>query len=72
MNQTITLPKSVFEQLVVRLNRLEAMVFGKNIPLSSAAKKRYEKIDTDIAQGKNIHTFDNGDKALTFLLADKR
>jgi len=75
------LPKSVLDQLVTRLNRLEAIVFGKNksqgtnpqdIILSSKAKKRYEKIDRDITQGKNIHTFDDGESALTFLLADKR
>jgi len=29
MNQTITLPKSVFEELIERITRLEAAVFGK-------------------------------------------
>jgi hypothetical protein len=29
MSQTITLPKSVFEELIERITRLEAAVFGK-------------------------------------------
>ena len=56
MNQTISLPKSAFEELVTRLNRLETIVFGKkqgqvtneDIKLSSAAKKRYKKMDEEI------------------------
>lgn len=63
MNQTISLPKSVFEELVTRLNRLETFVFGKNInhnmdeyiKLSPAAKRRYKKMDEDFKNGKNIY-----------------
>jgi len=63
MNQTISLPKSVFEELVARLNRLETIVFGKSqskttdeyIKLSPAAKKRYKKMDEDFKNGKNIY-----------------
>ena len=80
MNQTISLPKSVFEELVTRLNRLETIVFGKKqsqvadeyIKLSPAAKRRYQKIDEDIKNGKNIYTFSDKDSALRFLLSDKR
>lgn len=80
MNQTISLPKSVFEELVTRLNRLEAIVFGKkhsqvtdeDIKLSSAAKKRYKKMDEDIKNGKNIYAFNDEDSALKFLLSDKK
>jgi len=77
MNQTISLPTSVFEEIVTRLNRLETIVFGKkqsqvtdeNIKLSSAAKRRYKKMDEDIKNGKNIYTFNNKDSALKFLLS---
>ena len=80
MSQTILLPKSVFEELVTRLNRLETIVFGKNqsqvadeyIKLSPAAKRRYEKINEDIKNNKNIYAFNNENSALKFLLSDKR
>lgn len=80
MNQTISLPKSVFEELVTRLNRLETIVFGKKqsetadeyIKLSPVAKRRYKKIDEDIKNGKNIYTFNDKDDGLKFLLSDKR
>ncbi len=79
MNQTISLPKSVFEELVTRLNRLETIVFGKKqsqgtdeyIKLSPAAKRRYKKMDEDIKNGKNIYTFNDKDDGLKFLLSDK-
>ncbi|KKQ25970.1 MAG: hypothetical protein US40_C0004G0005 [Candidatus Roizmanbacteria bacterium GW2011_GWC2_37_13] len=80
MNRIISLPKSVFEELVTRLNRLETIVFGKSqsktteeyIKLSPAAKKRYKKIDEDIKNGKNIYAFNDKDDGLKFLLSDKR
>ena len=79
MNQTISLPKSVFEELVTRLNRLETIVFGKNkvkgrmntSNSSPAAKRRYKKMDEDIKNGKNIYTFNDKDDGLKFLLSDK-
>ena len=62
MSQTITLPKSVFEELIERLNRLEAGVFGKKekikeeyVKLSPKAKRRYKKMEEDIKKGKNIY-----------------
>jgi hypothetical protein len=62
MSQTITLPKSVFEELIERLNRLEAAVFGKKekikeeyVKLSPKAKRRYKKMEEDIKKGKNIY-----------------
>jgi hypothetical protein len=62
MSQTITLPKSVFEELIERITRLEAAVFGKKekikeeyVKLSPAAKKRYKKMEEDIKKGKNIY-----------------
>ena len=79
MSQTISLPKSAFENLLERISRLETVVFGKKkkeysdyIKLTPAAKKRYKKMDEDIKKGKNIYTFDNSDDALQFLLSDKR
>jgi hypothetical protein len=45
MSQTITLPKSVFEELIERLNRLEAAVFGKK-----------EKIKEDTIEFLDIST----------------
>ncbi|MBI5123328.1 hypothetical protein HZA75_05725 [Candidatus Roizmanbacteria bacterium] len=80
MNQTISLPESVFEELVTRLNRLETIVFGKKqsqtadeyIKLSPAAKRRYKKIDEDIKNGKNIYAFNDENSALKFLLFDKK
>lgn len=80
MNQTISLPKSAFEELVIRLNRLETIVFGKKqsqvtdeyIKLSPAAKRRYKKMDEDIKNGKNIYAFNDEDSALKFLLSDKK
>lgn len=80
MNQTISLPKSVLEELVTRLNRLETIIFGKQqsqtadefIKLSPAAKKRYKNIDEDIKNGKNIYAFNDKDDGLKFLLSDKR
>jgi len=79
MSQTITLPKSVFEKLVERLNRLETAVFGKKekakeeyVKPSPAAKRRYKKMEEDIKKGRNIYTFDDPETALKFLLSDKR
>lgn len=80
MNQTITLPKTVFENLIERINRLESVVFGKKkekfpdeyVVLSDRAKKRYKKMDKDFKKGKNVYSFDNSDDALQFLLSDKR
>jgi len=79
MSQTITIPKSVFEDLIERLNRLEAVVFGKKqeikeeyVKLSPAAKKRYKKMEEDIKKGRNIYTFDDPETALKFLVSDKR
>ncbi len=80
MNQTISLPKSVFEEFVTRLNRLETIVFGKSqsqktdeyVKLSPAAKRRYKKMDEDFKNGKNIYTFNDKDDGLKFLLSDKR
>jgi len=39
MSQTITLPKSVFEELIERLNRLEAAFWKKR-----KDKRRYNRI----------------------------
>ena len=80
MNQTISLPKSVFEELVTRINRLEVIVLGKKqsktadeyIKLSSTAKRRYKKMDEDIKNGKNIYAFNDENSALKFLLSDKK
>ena len=80
MNQTISLPKTILENLVERINRLEAVVFGKNkekfptefIKLSPRAKKRYKKMEGDFKKGKNLYSFDNSDEALQFLLSDKK
>jgi hypothetical protein len=79
MSQTITLPKSVFEELIERLNRLEAAVFGKKekikeeyVKLSPKAKRRYKKMEEDIKKGKNIYTFNDPETALKFLFSDKR
>jgi len=62
MSQTITLPKSVFEELIERVTRLEAAVFGKKekikeeyVKLSPKAKRRYKKMEEDIKKGKNIY-----------------
>ena len=79
MSQTISLPKTVFENLVERLNRLEAAVFSKKattidekIALTPTAKRRYKKMEKDIKQGKNIYAFDDSKSALKFLVSDKR
>ena len=45
ISQIITLPKLVFEELIERLNRLEAAVFGKK-----------EKIKEDTIEFLNIGT----------------
>jgi len=62
MSQTITIPKSVFKELIERLTCLEAVVFGKKqeikeeyVKLSPAAKKRYKKMEEDIKKGRNIY-----------------
>lgn len=62
MNQSITLPKTVFEELVGRIKRLESVVFAKNqkqfpdekVILSQRAKRRYKKMDEDFKKGRNI------------------
>ena len=80
MNQTISLPASVLEELLNRIGRLESIVFGKKtmdkfeekIVLSERAKKRYKKMDEDLKQGKNIYAHKDSDEALRFLLSDKR
>lgn len=79
MSQTISLPKTVFENFIERLNRLETAVFGKKttiidekITLTPIAKRRYKKMNKDIKEGKNIYTFNDSNSALKFLLSDKR
>jgi len=81
MNQTISLPASALEELLNRIGKLESIVFGKKktmgkfeekIVLSERAKKRYKKMDEDLKQGKNIYAHKDSDKALRFLLSDKR
>lgn len=78
MNQIISLPKTIFEQLIERINRLEKAVFGKKkqrkaeyVSLSIKAKKRYKKIEEDLKIGKNIYSFDNAEDGLKFLISDK-
>lgn len=80
MSNAITLPKSVFNDLINRINMLEMAVFGgksrelpaENITLTHRAKNRYVKMKEDSKKGKNFYSFDNPDKALDFLLSDKR
>lgn len=80
MNQTITIPKTVFQNLIERINKLESAVFGKKkeqfpdeyVVLSERAKKRYKKMDEDFKKGRNVYSFTDADDALKFLLSDKR
>lgn len=79
MSQTITIPKSTFDEILKRLYRLEEIVFGKKITtdkeyvkLSKKAKLRYKKIEEDLKKGKNLYTFNDGDEAINFLLQDKK
>ncbi len=80
MVQTITLPKTVIENLLNRINRLESAVFGEKkgqfpseyVKLSPKAKSRYKKMEEDFKKGRNVYRFDNSEDALKFLLSDKR
>ncbi|GAB4219878.1 MAG: hypothetical protein Fur009_7990 [Candidatus Microgenomates bacterium] len=79
MGQTITLPKSTFDEILKRLYRLEEIVFGKKIDsekeyirLSKKAKLRYKKMNEDIKKGENIYTFNDSDEAINFLLQDEK
>jgi len=62
MSQTITISKSVFEELIERINPLEAVVFGKKekvkeeyVKLLPTVKRRYKKMEEDIKKGRNIY-----------------
>ena len=67
MSQTITIPKTIFAELINRLNRLEAAVFGKKkgqfpveyVVLSERAKKRYKRMGEDFKKGRNFYVADN-------------
>ncbi len=62
MSQTITLPKTAFENLLDRIGRLESAVFGKKeqfpaeyVKLTPRAKKRYKKMEEDFKKGRNFY-----------------
>ena len=67
MNQTIAVPKSVFQNLVERINKLESVVLGKKkgrfpaeyVVVSEKAKKRYKKMDEDFKKGRNFKSFNS-------------
>ena len=67
MSQTVSIPKTVFENLVERINKLEAVVFGKKkekfpdeyVVLSKRAEKRYKKMDEAFKKGRNFYVADD-------------
>jgi len=80
MSNAITLPRSVLNDLITRISKLEIAVFGKKgqvlstekIILKGRVKDHYKHMDEDFKKGKNFYSFDDPDQALDFLLSNKR
>lgn len=72
MARTVTIPRTLLDELLIRISRLEKAVFKKahvvqkepTVQLSARAEKRYAKMEDDFRQGKNISTAYSVDELL--------